>query len=371
MNPWLWNRGERRGGVRSGGSNHRKYAFFRPKLGYNRDGTLLSRAQRGRRPSRGRLRARHRIALFLVLTALSLLLGHRVAAVFALVAVVSGIFSLRAARVRCNDAGYSFMVADWLFLGCIVALSGGTGSWLLLGVPLLAAGHLAGVAPRERAYFMAPAALLLVILAIADPSLGGNRLLGFLEVVALCGGGWVAAGRLRRWPTGRRRPAAVGSAAGLAPAKALRGVLERELASARSRGTSEALAIVSLRLERGGRSPARLSGQKKDRMVGEVLRLAEGLLPSAGRAFHGAADEIVLVMPGCSLCQATELISEIALATNALLGPSRRRLLAGAACSSEVAEGVALVRLARRRSVAGFAHRAAEPDRAAVLVVNQ
>ena len=56
---------------------------------------------------------------------------------------------------------------------------------------------------------MAPTLLLVIVLAIADPSLGGDRAAGFAKLVVLVAAGGVAAHALRRAPPAPRRPARV------------------------------------------------------------------------------------------------------------------------------------------------------------------
>jgi hypothetical protein len=102
-------------------------------------------------------------------------LGHWEAAVPALLGVALGAYSVQVARTRHEDLAHTFAVLDWLLLGCALVFSGGAESWLLGAVPVLAMGQLAGAPRKEWPYLLAPTLLLLIVLAIADPSLGGSR----------------------------------------------------------------------------------------------------------------------------------------------------------------------------------------------------
>ncbi len=128
--------------------------------------------------------------------------------------------------------------------------SGGADSWLLGALPLLAMGQLAGTPRREWPYLLAPSLLLLVVLAIADPSLGGSRPLGVTKVLVLAVGGWVAATRLQRRATPRPRQHAprvdetTGFYTGERLSELLAAGMETALAGHRP------LSVVYLRLER-------------------------------------------------------------------------------------------------------------------------
>ncbi len=123
------------------------------------------------------------------LTALTLALGQRAAVAPALAGAILGVYSVRVARRRPAELAHTFVVLDWALLGIALALSGGAGSWLLVTVPFLAMGLLAGAPRGEWPFIVGPSLLALVILAIADPSLGGSRVGGAAKVAVLVGGG--------------------------------------------------------------------------------------------------------------------------------------------------------------------------------------
>ena len=106
------------------------------------------------RPSRRRrdpalLRARYRTLFFLLLTALALALGYRAAAAPAAAGALLGLVSIRVARKHPAELAHTFVVLDWALLGIALVLSGGAESWLLVTVPFLALGQLAGTSLEE------------------------------------------------------------------------------------------------------------------------------------------------------------------------------------------------------------------------------
>ena len=165
----------------------------------------------------------------------------------ALMGVALGTFSVQVARTRHEDLAHTFAVLDWLLLGCTLVFSGGADSWLLAGVPILAMGQLAGAPRKEWPFLLAPTLLLLIVLAIADPSLGGSRVGGVAKVVVLAAGGWVAATRLKRPQARRRRPARVDDTTGFHTGERLEELLGAGMDAALVE--HQPLSVVCLRLE--------------------------------------------------------------------------------------------------------------------------
>jgi GGDEF domain-containing protein len=261
----------------------------------------------------------------------ALALGHRSAAGVALVGALVGLSSVRIARVRGDELSHTFAVVDWLLLGCTLALSGGADSWLLGGIPVLAMGQLAGTPRREWPYLLAPSLLLLLVLAIADPSLGNSRVGGVAKVLVLVAGGWVAATKLKQAPSRPRRPASVDDTTGFSTAARLESWLEA--------GTQAALAdhrplsIVFLRLQHFEDCRNFLGPEGTEQLVKGVARRIERRLTGDDRAFRVHADAFVLALPGRTLAEARGLADGVAHDVSASLIGGRRQTLATGASS--------------------------------------
>jgi GGDEF domain-containing protein len=292
----------------------------------------VSRPPRRRRDP-ALLRARYRTLFFLLVTAICLALGQRAAMAPAALGAALGVYSLRVARTRGSDLAHTFVAVDWLLLGLVLALSGGADSWLLGMVPLLAMGQLAGAPRSEWPYLVGPSALLLVVLFIADPSLGSSRAGAVAKVVVLVAGGCVAATRLKRRP-GRRRQAhapKVDVSTGLSTATCLPGFLEARMAAALAE--HRPLGVVYVRLEHFEDSRNFLGAEGSEQLVRGVARRAERCVRSDGRAFRVRPDSFVLVLPGLSLGEAHEAAAELGHEVSANLIAGRRQTLATGAAS--------------------------------------
>ncbi len=292
------------------------------------------------RPSRGRrapalLRARYRTLFFLFLTALALALGQRAAVAPALAGALVGVYSVRVARKRPAELAHTFVVLDWALLGMTLALSGGAESWLLVTVPFLAMGQLAGAPRGEWPFLVGPSLLLLAVLVIADPSLGGSRAGGVAKVAVLVAGGCVAATRLRRRPaaTRRRQPHApkVDVSTGLSTATCLPGFLETATTAALAE--HRPLSVLFLRLEHYEDSRNFLGAEGSEELVRGVARRAERRAGADGRAFRVRPDSLVLVLPGLSLGEARLAAADLAHEVGANLIAGRRQTLATGASS--------------------------------------
>jgi len=288
----------------------------------------VSRPPRRRR-SPALLRGRFRILFFALLAGAALALGHWDAAVPALVGVALGAYSVQVARTRREDMAHTFVVLDWLLLGCALAFSGGAESWLLAAVPVLAMGQLAGAPRREWPYLLAPSLLLLIVLAIADPSLGGSRAGGVAKVAVLALGGWVAATRLNRAPARLRRPARVDDTSGFSTGERLEELLGAGMEAALAE--HKPLSVVCLRLEHFQDCRDFLGPERSEQLVGSVARRIERRLAADDRAFRVRADSFVLVLAGRTLAEARGLADEVARDVSSnLIGGRRQTLAAGA-----------------------------------------
>lgn len=285
-----------------------------------------------RRPHPALLRARYRILFFLVLTLFALASGHRAAAAPALAGVLLGACSIRIARRRPEELALTFVVLDWACLGLALAISGGMESWLLLTIPFLAMGQLASVRRGEALFITGSPLLLLVILAIADPALGGNRAAGVLKVAVLVAGGCIGAGRIRRRPASAHRPPArapkVDVGTGLSTGACLPAFLDHTTAAALA--GHRPLSVIYVRLEHYEDSRGFLGAKASEELVRGVARRVERRAGADGRAFRVQPDGIVLALPDTSLIEARKTASELAREVSAgLIGGRRQTLVTG------------------------------------------
>ncbi len=294
----------------------------------------MSRPAR-RRPDPALLRARYRTLFFLCFTLLAAALGDRAAVAPAMAGVLLSVYSIRVASTRPDELAHTFVVLDWACLGIALAVTGGAGGWLLAAVPFLAFGQVAG-APREHwPFLVGPSLLLPVILAIADPTLGGSRGGALVRIALLVAGGCVAATRVRRRPAQRRRREAhvakVDPGTGLWTAVRLPGFLEQAAASALEQ--HQPCSVVYLRLEHFGDSRDFLGVQDSEALARGVARRAELHAGRDGRAFRVCPDGIVLVLPGLSLAEAREVAASLSREVSGTLIAGRRQTLATGAAS--------------------------------------
>ena len=249
---------------------------------------------------------------------------------------------------------HTFAVLDWLLLGCVMALSGGTTSWLLPAVPLLTMGQLA-VAPRsDWPYLLAPSLLLLIVLAIADPSLGGNRSRRLLELAVLVAGGVVAAGRLHRAPARRSSAPKVDVVTGLYTTSRLEQVAAEQMAAALQQ--HQPLGVVYARLEHYEDARNFMGQTGSDELVRGVARRLQRRLGQGRRGVPRAAPTpSSAVVPGASLKTARRdrrrgvARRELAPDRRAPADTGHRRLLVPHRPRSADALLAARVRDARRR----------------------
>jgi diguanylate cyclase (GGDEF)-like protein len=248
----------------------------------------------------------------------------------AVVGVLVGAWSIQIARSRGNELAHTFVVMDWLLLGCTLVFSGGAESWLLAAIPLLALGQLAGAPRREWPYLLAPTLLLLIVLAIADPSLGGSRSGGVAKVLVLAAGGWIAATRLRRAPEQPRRAARVDASTGLYTCERLDDVLNARMSEALE--AHRPLSVVMLRMDHFQDCRDFLGPARSEELVRGVARRIQRRLGTDDTAFRVREDAFVLALPGRSLAEARRLAAEIGHdVSSSLIGGRRQTLSAGAA----------------------------------------
>lgn len=294
----------------------------------------MSRPPRRRRQP-ALLRARYRTLFFLLLAAAAFALGHPAAAAPAFAGALMGVVSVRVARRRPAELAHTFVVLDWALLGLTLALSGGAESWLLLAVPFLVLGQLAGAPRAEWVFLAGPSLLLVVVLAIADPSLAGSRFLTVAKIAVLVAGGCVAATRLHRRSEPARgreqRAPKVDVSTGLSTAACLPGFLEGRMAAALAE--HRPLSVVYARLEHFEDSRNFLGAQGSEELVRAVARRAERRVSADGRAFRVTTDGLVLVLPGLSLAEARQTAAELAHDVGGSLIGGRRQTVATGASS--------------------------------------
>jgi GGDEF domain-containing protein len=290
----------------------------------------LSRPPRRRRHP-ALLRGRFRTLLFAALAIAAFVAGGPLAAVPAALGVVAGVLSVRIALRRGQDLAHTFAIVDWLLLGLTLAFSGGTHSWLLAAVPLLAFGQLSPAPRSDWPYLLAGTLALPAVLGIADAGLGGHKLLGMAELVLLVAGGAVAASRVRPLPA--RAPAAVkvDVSTGVYTAARLRELLEERMQSALA--AHEPLGVVCLRLEHFEDARNFLGTAGSEELVAGVARRAGRRLGGDDLAFRVRPDTFVLALPGRTGDEALALAQAVAHDVSANLIAGRRQTLATGAAS--------------------------------------
>ena len=196
-------------------------------------------------------------------------------------------------------------------------------------------GQLAGAPREEWAFLVGPSLLLVVILAIADPTLAGSRFLSVAKVAVLVAGGCVAATRLRRRPAaarGRQTHAPkVDVSTGLSTVACLPDFLDAGAAAALEE--HRPLSVVYVRLEHYEDSRNFLGAEGCEEIVRGVARRAERRVGADGRAFRVRPDSLVLVLPGLSLAEAREAAADLAHEVSGSLIAGRRQTLATGASS--------------------------------------
>ena len=342
------------------GENTSRHAARTSSASHDPDGATVSRPPRRRR-NPALLRGRFRTLFFALLAIAALALGYWEAAVPALWAWCSVAYSVQVARARDEDLAHTFAVLDWLLLGCTLVFSGGAESWLLAAVPVLAMGQLAGAPRKEWPYLLAPTLLLLIVLAIADPSLGGSRAGGVAKVVVLVAGGWVAATRLKRPPA--RQPATGASRRDhrLLHWRAPRGTARRgdgrraRRASATERRMSAPRALPGLpRLPRAGAQRAARARR----------RTAHRAPPDGRRPGLSRARRLVRAAPGRPFSgRGSQLAAEVAHDVSSDLIAGRRQTLAAGASSFPTVRRLPDLLAAARDEVACRPARAGTPPR--------
>jgi diguanylate cyclase (GGDEF)-like protein len=286
----------------------------------------------GRRRRRPELsRARSRTLFFLVLVVACLAMGNKGGGAVATLGLLAGAYSVSIARRRGATLAHTFVVTDWLLLGLCLAPGGGVDGWLMLAIPLLVLVELLPSDHSEWPFLVVPTLLTAIVLAIDDPSLGGDRAGGLVSLGALVTVGIFAAALLRRGS--RRRPRTIPNvdpATGFYSRRRLHELLALRMDEALAE--HEPLGVVCLRLDHFrdstdfyGRAPA-------EAIAGAVAHRVARLLAPDDLAFRPAPDVFVLALPGRSASQTSDFAARAGHEVAAgLIGHHRQTLSVGSA----------------------------------------
>ena len=207
-----------------------------------------------------------------------------------------GAWSVAVARGRGRSLSHTFVVCDWLLLGLALALSGDTHSLLLLAVPVLVVTQLLPSDKAEWPYLVGPSLLCPIVLAIADPQLGGHKVVSLGAFAGLVLAGLAVALRLRRGPRRSRSAVmpAVDPTTGFYTRSKLGLLVPPALAEAET--AHEPLALVSVRLDHF-RDLRDFSGQQgSEAVVQTVARRLKRTLGPDDLAFRLGPDTLAFAL---------------------------------------------------------------------------
>jgi GGDEF domain-containing protein len=261
----------------------------------------------------------------------ALALDLRSAAAIACAGLGLGLLSVSVARARGDDLALTFAALDWLVLAVAATLAGGADSWLLLLVPALCLVQLVPSRTGEWPYLLAGSLPLVMVLAVDDPTLGGDRAAGLAKVFVLVAGGAIAAWEMVRPRRRRPRAATVDALTGFYAAGRLRPMLAERMQEALV--DHRPLSVVRLRLEHFDDTRAFLGPQRAEELVRAVARRAARRLGPDGLAFRAAPDAFVLCLPGAALTEARMLAADIARELSTTVIGGHRQTLAWGASS--------------------------------------
>ena len=263
-----------------------------------------------RRPAAELSRARSRTLFFALLLLAAAALQAGPAAGIAAAGLVLGLWSVSVARSRGRSLSHTFVVCDWLFVGLTLALAGKPLGPLLLFVPLLVVVQLLPSDRAEWPYLVGPSLLVPIVLAIADPTLGGHRALVLSALAGLVLAGLAVAARLRRAP--RRKGAvaapAVDPTTGFYSRARVKALLPAELTAAET--AHEPLALVCVRLDHF-RDLRDFRGQEgSEAVVRIVARRLKRTLGPDDLAFRLSPDLFAVTLRGHDARSARDWIDE-------------------------------------------------------------
>jgi diguanylate cyclase (GGDEF)-like protein len=276
-------------------------------------------------------RARSRTLFFVLLVVAALVAGSKGGAAVAALGLLTGVYSASVARRQGPILAHTFVVTDWLLLGLCLAPAGGVDSWLLLAIPLLMLTELLCSERAEWPFLVVPSLLLAIVLAIADPTLGGDRAAGLIKVAALVTLGVFLASVVRRG--GRRRPERVlnvDPVTGFYTRHRLHELLGSRMDEALA--AHEPLGVVCLRLDHFGDATDFYGRPGAEAIARAVARRVGRLLGPDDLGFRPAPDAFVLALPGRSASETREFTVLVSHAATArLIGQHRQTVSAGSA----------------------------------------
>ena len=288
-------------------------------------------ASRRRRRHPELARARSRTLFFFLLVIASLAAGSKGGGAVAALGLLTGVYSVSVARRQGPVLAHTFVVTDWLLLGLCLAPAGGVDSWLLLAIPLLVLTELLCSERAEWPFLVVPSLLLAIVLAIADPTLGGDRAVGLVKVAALVTLGVFLASAVRRG--GRRRPERVLNVdpiTGFYTRHRLHELLSLRMDEALA--AHQPLGVVCLRLDHFGDATDFYGRPGAEAIARAVARRAGRLLGPDDLGFRPAPDAFVLALPGRSASETRELTALVSHEVTArLIGQHRQTVSAGCA----------------------------------------
>ena len=269
--------------------------------------------------SRGRLR----VPFFLLVALFALLGGHAVATVVAVIGAVAGLWSVALARRHGCRLAHTVATADWLLLGVCLATSGGMRGWLVLTIPLLVLVHLT---PSERdawPYLLGPSLVAAIVVAIGDPTLGGNRALGLLVFALLTGAGVLLAARLGRAAPRPAPAVSVDRTTGLYARSRLSPLLGELLADAAA--DHAPMSVACVRLDHFADARAFYGAEGSETIVAGVARRLKAHMGPDDVAFRARRDTLVVALRGRGLRDARGWADEFRSETGAHLTAHHRQ----------------------------------------------
>lgn len=277
-------------------------------------------------------RARSRTLFFLVLVGAGLIVGSRGGAAVATLGLFAGVYSVSVARRRGPTLAHTFVVTDWLLLGLCLAAAAGVDGWLLLAVPFLVLAELLPSGRTEWPFLVAPSLLLAIVLAIADPTLGGDRAAGVVKIAALVTLGLFAAAALRRDRRRRARPVlTIDPTSGFYSRRRLHELLGARMDEALAE--HEPLGVVCLRLDHFRDSMDFYGSSGAEDIARAVARRVNRLLRPEDLAFRPAPDTFVLALPGRSASETRDFTALASREASARLIGQHRQTVSGGSAS--------------------------------------
>ncbi len=296
-----------------------------------------------RRPSQELSRGRFRTLFFVVVSLAAATLQVWPALAAAAVGAALGLWSISVARTRGRSLGHSFVACDWLLLGLCLALSSGLRSPLLVAVPFLIVIQLLPSPKAEWPYLIGPSLLALIVVAIADPSLAGHKVLGLAGFAVLVSAGAGAALRLRRVPRRSRSAApAVDPATGFYTKARLARLLAAELEAGAA--SHQPLTLVCVRLDHFRDLHDFLGEQGSEHVIQTMARRLKRLTGPDDLAFRLAPDTLAFTLAGQDSRAARKWAQEAGHAITAqLIDRQRHTVSIGQASYPPLREGRALL----------------------------